>query len=870
MIDANSAAQTPSTNKTIFLKDYAAPDFKFESVDLQFELVPNRTIVSSTLHIKKINEVADIVLNGEELELLSIQIDGQDLAGDQYSYSDNLLTIKNVPNEFSLSTKVAVQPEKNTQLSGLYQSSGNYCTQCEAEGFRRITFFLDRPDVLSIFTVKLIADKANFPVLLSNGNPQESGDLPGDKHFAVWHDPHPKPSYLFAVVAGKLEKVSEQFTTMSGQSVELNVFAEPHNIDKCDYALGALARSMEWDEQVYGREYDLSVYNVVAVDDFNMGAMENKGLNVFNSKYVLALQETATDTDFEGIETVIGHEYFHNWSGNRVTCRDWFQLSLKEGFTVFRDQEFSGDMGSRGVKRISDVNILRVHQFKEDAGPMAHPVRPTSYEEINNFYTVTVYNKGAEVVRMLHTLLGKEQFRKGTDLYFARHDGEAVTTDDFVKSLEDASGRDLSQFKRWYSQAGTPKLTLSAEINGDDYSLTIKQSAPATADMAQKQPFHMPLAIRLLDTAGKELLGETVIELTEQEQTFSFSGVCKNGSTPVLSFLRGYTAPVKVERDIDPAQLECLVQYDNDPFVRWESMQQRVLPELLAQYKKGTSFTALPDSLSAIFANLLSADSEPAMLAKLLSLPNESYFADFCHPVQPRLVREVRESLANLLAEQFEQQWLGLYEQHHTDQFNLDGKAAAARSLKNLALNYLLRTNKSEYIALAKLQYDEANNMTDAIAAVAGLSNVETSEREVVLEAFYQQWQDNALVMDKWLSVQAGSKRVDTFEQVQALTGHPAFSMQNPNKVRALIGAFTHNLSAFHQDDGSAYAFYADKVIELNAINPQVAARMVSAFNQWKTFAEPYKAQMQTQLERINAQKDLSKDVREIVSKALA
>lgn len=870
MIDATSANQAPKQNTTIYLKDYQPPEFKFDSVDLQFELIPERTVVTSTLKISKLTQAQNIILDGEDLELLSIAINGNELADADYVYQDNKLTIYAVPESFELTTVVVIEPEKNTQLSGLYQSSGNYCTQCEAEGFRRITFFLDRPDVLSVFTVKLIADKKQIPVLLANGNLQETGELEGGKHFAVWHDPHPKPSYLFAVVAGKLEKVSEKFKTISGNEVELNVFAESHNIDKCDYALGALIRSMQWDEQVYGREYDLDIYNIVAVDDFNMGAMENKGLNVFNSKYVLALPETATDTDFEGIESVIGHEYFHNWSGNRVTCRDWFQLSLKEGFTVFRDQEFSGDMGSRGVKRIGDVNVLRTHQFKEDSGPMAHPVRPASYEEINNFYTVTVYNKGAEVVRMLYTLLGKNVFRQGTDLYFSRHDGQAVTTDDFVQALQDASGCDLTQFKRWYSQAGTPLLTLQTKQAGDDYELTISQQCPATPDMQDKESFHIPLVVRLLDSKGTELHQETVLELTEEEQTFRFEGVCKaNDSLPILSFLRGFSAPVKVKQQLDNDALDTLIRFDDDPFVRWESMQQRILPELLTQYKQGQITTTLSDSVKSVFSSLLQSDTEPAMLAELLSLPSESYFADFCQPIQPQLIRQVRENYLRLLAENFEQQWLDLYQQYHTNEFILDGKAAAARRLKNLSLYYLLYLDKDEYYQLARQQFEQASNMTDAIAAVSALANSNYVGRDDVLSAFYEKWQSNALVVDKWLTVQAGAKQKDTFEQIKSLVNQPAFSMKNPNKVRSLLGAFTYNLSAFHDDNGAAYQFYADKVMELDEINPQVAARMVSAFNQWKTFAEPYASLMQKELQRIEAKPSLSKDVREIVSKAL-
>lgn len=873
MIDANSAAMLPKQNNTIYLKDYQSPLFSIESVNLQFDLIPNRTLVTSVLTIQAESTERKLVLDGEQLELLEITIDGIALTAQQYEYDKNQLTIEAVPEKFELKTVVAIEPEKNTQLSGLYQSSGNYCTQCEAEGFRRITFFFDRPDVLSVFKVKIIAEKTDFPVLLANGNPQESGELADGKHFAIWDDPHPKPSYLFALVAGKLEQVSGEFITMSGKKVALNILAEPHNIDKCEYALGALIRSMQWDEEVYGREYDLEVYNVVAVDDFNMGAMENKGLNVFNSKYVLALPDTATDNDFEGIESVIGHEYFHNWSGNRVTCRDWFQLSLKEGFTVFRDQEFSGDMGSRGVKRINDVNILRTYQFKEDAGPMAHPVRPASYEEINNFYTVTVYNKGAEVVRMLHTLLGADQFRQGTDLYFDRYDGQAVTTDDFVQSLADASGRDLTQFKRWYSQAGTPTLQLTEDYVDDSFHLTVKQSCPETPDKVdgkavEKKPFHLPLRIRLLSEQGDELLPETVLELTEAQQTFEFHNIAEK---PVLSFLRGYSAPVKIQLEQSTLQLDCLIRNDDDPFVRWEAMQQRMLAILLEQYRKGEKLSALPDSLASLFVQLLedAKNEDPAILAALLLLPNESYLSSFCEPIDPQSLHQVRESFVSLIAQQCEQQLLQTYQDNHKPHYVLNGEEAGKRDLKCVCLNYLMKLGKAEYYDLAKTQFDAADNMTDSFMALSSLVNSAYVEKSVVLDAFYSKWQDNALVLDKWFAVQAGARNFETFSEVQRLCSHPAFSMKNPNKVRSLIGAFAQNMGAFHQTDGAAYQFYADKILELDSINSQVSARLVSAFNAWKSYAKDYAMLMQKELKRIEAHDGLSKDVREIVSKAL-
>ncbi|MGH1541250.1 MAG: aminopeptidase N [Arenicella sp.] len=869
MLETNQTSnQVPKQNTTIYLKDYQPPEFAIDAVELDFDLRQGTTRVTSRLRLKKIADVADLVLDGEGLALIEISLDGKALIEqDDYDYQNNQLTVKSVPQQFELQTIVDIEPEKNTQLSGLYQSSGNYCTQCEAEGFRRITFYLDRPDVLSVFTVTMSADKQSFPVLLANGNLQSSSDLADGRHQAVWHDPHPKPSYLFALVAGNLSKVSDNFTTQSGQPVELNVFAEAHNIDKCDHALRSLVKSMQWDEQVYGREYDLDVYNIVAVDDFNMGAMENKGLNVFNSKYVLALPDTATDTDFDGIESVIGHEYFHNWSGNRVTCRDWFQLSLKEGFTVFRDQEFSADMGSRGVKRIQDVDVLRTYQFKEDAGPMAHPVRPDSYQEINNFYTVTVYNKGAEVVRMLHNLLGAETFRAGTDLYFSRHDGQAVTTDDFAQAMQEVSGRDLSQFKLWYSQAGTPELTLSEHYANEIYTLTVRQSCPDTPNQTDKQAFHLPLKIALLDYEGVILLPETVIELTQSEQKYTFNGIKQK---PVLSFLRGFSAPVKVEFAQADRDMDSLIKFDDDPFVRWEAMQKRLLAVLLEHYQADSDITQLPESMSAIFQAILTQPAaDKAMVAELLALPSESYLADFCQPINPQKLRRVREQFGDCLAQEFESHWLALYEQNQGEEYVLSGVAAAQRQLKNLSLHYLLRLGKESYYELAVQQFRQADNMTDSIAAMTALVNSSYAEKANLLDEFYQQWSDNALVLDKWFILQSTAKVGDVFAEVKDLCGHPAFSMNNPNKVRSLLSAFAQNLGAFHRQDGLAYAFFVDKIIELDAKNPQIAARMVGVFNQWKTFESTYAGQMQKQLQRLNDLPDLSRDVREIVSKAL-
>ena len=864
-----------AANNTIYLKDYKAPDFLIDSVKLNTQLGKTETLIIATLLIRRNGSHSRaLILDGEKMQLVGLKLNGKSIDDGDYVVDDHSLTIKKAPNDFVLEVQTKLQPHLNTELSGLYQSSGNFCTQCEAQGFRRITYFLDRPDVLATYQVTITADKKDCPVLLSNGNFVETGDNGDGTHWAKWNDPHPKPSYLFALVAGDLEHITDKFVTQSGNSIELNIYTQSHNIDKCEHAMTSLINSMKWDEQVYGREYDLEVYNIVAVDDFNMGAMENKGLNVFNSKYVLANQQTATDSDFEGIESVIAHEYFHNWSGNRVTCRDWFQLSLKEGFTVFRDQEFSADMGSRGVKRIRDVQTLRAYQFKEDAGPMAHPVRPDSYQEINNFYTVTIYEKGAEVIRMMHALLGADGFRKGTDLYFDTFDGQAVTTEEFVSSMEKANEVDLSQFRLWYTQSGTPELSVSKSFSNDTVTLKFKQACPDTPGQTDKKPFQIPVTLALFDLHGSKLLEKTV-EVTQAEQEFEFSGFT---SSPMVSLLRDFSAPVKLHFNQSNQELAALAACDDNGFARWESLQRLTLNLLLPAIEKSELDNEVYQTVLSTFRSLLEeylsnskkgVEQDSALLSEMMRLPAPAYITQLCSNVDPQAVVSMRETLQKQLANDLEPLLLALYQESQTDgTFSLNSKAMAQRSLKNTALNYLVACEKEAYYELANEQYRTANNMTESLAAFSAIAHSSWSGKQAVIDDFYQQWKSDTLVLDKWFAIQAMSPE-ETLSLVNGLMTVPEFAMNNPNKVRSLVGAFAGNMKAFHNKDGSGYQFIADRVIELNGINPQVAARMVGVFNNWKAFAEPYSTQMQSQLTRISQTPDLTKDVKEIVSKAL-
>jgi aminopeptidase N len=870
-----------------YLKDYQPPYYRILTTNLQFDLDEERTIVKSLLIIQAnydaSRESRPLKLDGRDLELLSVSLDGRKLGPGEFTVDEESLTIPVVPGQFTLEIETAINPKLNTELSGLYLAGSMFCTQCEAEGFRRITYYLDRPDAMARFMTTIVADKAKYPVLLSNGNLIDSGELKNGKHFAKWHDPSLKPAYLFALVAGDLARIEDRFRTMSGREVALQIYVQQHNKDKCGHAMESLKKAMQWDEKTYGREYDLELFMIVATDDFNMGAMENKGLNIFNSKYVLAKQETATDTDFQGIMGVVGHEYFHNWSGDRVTCRDWFQLSLKEGFTVFRDQQFMEDMSSKGVKRISDVNILRTHQFREDGGPMAHPVRPESYVEINNFYTLTVYNKGAEVIRMMHTLLGPARFRKGTDLYFDRHDGQAVTTDDFVKALEDASGIDLGQFKRWYTQAGTPELQVkrSYDAGARTITLIVSQTCPPTPGQKEKLPFHIPLAVGLLGPDGRDLplklahekgiLSSGVLELRKAEETFVFTDVPHE---PVLSLLRGFSAPIKLKMERSDDELAFLMANDADEFNRWDASQQMAIKTILAlvrDHQAGNKLALGSRFVEAFRKTLENTVLDHGFLAVALTLPSETYLAEFMDEIDPTAVHEARQFVVRTLASRMKDNFLELHTTLRDDgPYLLDPVSVGKRSLRNVCLGYLAELDTREMRLLCVEQFHKGGNMTEVIAALASLSNLDCPEREESLAEFYETWKQDPLVMDKWFAVQAGSSLPKTLDNVKALTTHPAFSLKNPNKVRALIGAFSANAVLFHDAGGDGYEFLADTLLQVDAMNPQIAARLASAFTMWKRYDAKRRALMKTQLERILATPGLSKDVHEIAAKSLA
>jgi len=874
-----------NTPQTIRLEDYLPPEFLIDQVDLRFDLGEEETRVSTRLELRRnpqsSTEARALHLHGEQLDLLSLTLDEALLEAENYLIDSDGLTIHRVPDRFVLESEVRIRPQDNTALEGLYKSGDLFCTQCEAEGFRKITWFLDRPDVMTRFTTTITADRKRYPVLLSNGNPGQSEMLPDGRHQVTWRDPFPKPSYLFALVAGDLRFIEDHYTTASGREVMLRIYVEPENIHKCDHAMRSLKNAMAWDERNYGQEYDLDIYMIVAVNDFNMGAMENKGLNVFNSKYVLASPETATDQDFQGIEGVIAHEYFHNWTGNRITCRDWFQLSLKEGLTVFRDQEFSSDLGSRGVKRIEDVRLLRTHQFSEDAGPMAHPVRPESYIEINNFYTLTVYEKGAEVVRMLHRLLGPELYRQGTDLYFQRHDGEAVTTDDFVQCMADVSGRDLQQFKRWYSQAGTPELRVHGEYDpaAGRYDLTVEQSCPASPGQPEKLPFHIPLAVGLLDEAGHDLPlkleGEgaagavkRILELREPVERFRFVGL--PGRT-VPSLLRGFSAPVKLYHDLSDDDLMFLMAHDSDGLSRWDAAQ-RLTQRILLQ-RVSVPDAPLPEGFVEAFRHALTdSRTDRALLAEILTLPSEAYLGDQMDQVDVEGIHKTREGLRNLLAQQLREDFIRRYESGaEPGPYDIESGSIARRRLKNLCLGYLMQLDDDQARQRCRDQYREGHNMTDVMAALALMADSDSAERQRLLDDFYKRWKTDPLVLDKWFTVQALSKRSNTLQQVKQLLGDPAFSITNPNRVRSLVGAFcSGNSIRFHDISGEGYRFLADRVLELNALNPQVAARLLRIMTQWQRYDESRQLLMRGQLERILGIEGVSKDVYEIASKSLA
>ena len=911
--------QTP---QTIYLKDYRPPQFLIDAVDLHIDLAEEWTTVKAKLNFRRNPASSEnsetLVLNGHKMELMAVILDNVELTQDQYQVDESQLKINNVPEKFVLSTEVRIQPQNNTELEGLYKSSKLFCTQCESEGFRKITYFLDRPDVMSLYSTTISADPQLYPVMLSNGNLIDSGKLTNGRHWVKWKDPFPKPAYLFALVAGDLLHIEDSFRTSSGREVKLQIYVEAENIEFCDHAMRSLKESMRWDEERFGREYDLDLFMIVAVNDFNMGAMENKGLNIFNSKLILASQETATDSDFYNIQGVVGHEYFHNWSGNRVTCRDWFQLSLKEGFTVFRDQEFSSDLNSRAVQRIADADRLRVHQFPEDAGPMSHPIRPDSYMEINNFYTMTVYEKGAEVVRMIYTLLGRENFRKGTDLYFDRHDGQAVTCDNFVAAMEDANGVDLQQFRRWYGQSGTPELHISGSHDPEakTYTLTVRQSCPDTAGQKgfgaekskndehekqtapveiqnskqnahhsfQKKPFHIPLALGLLaadgDTLPLKLTGCTaeknqdtiILELRKQSETFVFENI---PAAPVPSLLRGFSAPVKLLFDYSIADLAFLLANDTDEFNRWETGQQlmiRISLEQIQRFQNHEPFN-LPSELENAFRSLLNQTQEgdPALLALALSFPNEPYLGEFMDVIDVDAVHETRTFLRKELAQKLQTEFKKTYlEFQEEGAFKIDQHSMGRRSLKNVCLSYLSELGSLDIRKLTQTQFRKNENMTDVAGALGVLTHLDCPERETAFSEFENRWRKNTVVMDKWFALQAISCLPKTLDHVRKLTSHSAYEENNPNKIRALISTFSRfNQLRFHAGDGSGYEFISEQVLRLDPLNPQIAARLVSVFNNWEKFTETHKTKMNYQLQKIVKTPKLSGDVFEIVSKAL-
>ena len=900
-------SDTTATPNVIRRADYAPPAFLIDTVDLEFDLVPDRTIVKSTLRVRRNPAAAGaphLELMGEQLEFLGAAIDGKPYAS--VRAHEHGLTVENVPDAFELTLTGACDPAANTTLSGLYVSGGNFFTQCEAEGFRRITWFLDRPDVMATYTVTLRADKTACPVLLSNGNLVAEGDLPDGRHFAKWEDPFRKPCYLFALVAGKLVAIEERITSGSGKEKLLQVWVEPHDLDKTRHAMDSLINSIRWDEQRFGLELDLDRFMIVAVSDFNMGAMENKGLNIFNTKYVLANPETATDVDFANIEAVVGHEYFHNWTGNRVTCRDWFQLSLKEDLTVFRDQEFSAAMSggdeneaARATKRIEDVRVLRQMQFAEDAGPMAHPVRPESYVEINNFYTMTVYEKGSEVVRMYQTLFGRDGFRKGMDLYFQRHDGQAVTCDDFRAAMADANGRDLAQYERWYSQAGTPRVTVTTRYDEAHkrYSVTLAQdygnASPAARD-TQKGPLLIPFAIGLIGPDGKDLplhlegaanaagapSGTTrVLELTEAQQTFTFVDAPVK---PLPSLLRNFSAPVIVEYDYSNDELAFLLAHDSDPFNRWEAGQRLATRELLALAARAASGQPLEvdDAVIEAFRRVLNDETlSPSFRELALMLPSETYLAEQMTESDPAAVHAARQFLRKRLGTALKADWLAAYARHATPgAYEPTPEAAGKRALKNLALSYLPELDDpADAVRLATAQYDAANNMTDRAAALSALLNASAATggdfAKKALEDFYARFEREPLVIDKWFALQAmqrGSAARPVIDTVRALMRHSAFNLKNPNRARSLIFSFcAANPAQFHAADGSGYAFWAEQVLALDAINPQVAARLARSLELWRRFTPALRERMRAALEKVAAGAK-SRDVREIVEKALA
>jgi len=845
--------------------DYREPDWLVPDVALKFELDPERTLVRSRLTVQRNGDHdRPLRLAGDGQKPIFVRVDDDE---GRWTMDDDALVIELAGNVATIETEVQIAPMANSRLMGLYASGGLLCTQCESEGFRRITFHPDRPDVLSRYKVRMSADKARFPILLANGNLVASGEGDGGTHWAEWEDPFPKPSYLFAMVAGDLSANRDRFTTMSGREVKLNIWVREKDLPKTGHAMESLKAAMRWDEEVYGREYDLDLFNIVAVDDFNFGAMENKGLNIFNSRYVLADEETATDTDFDNIAGVVAHEYFHNWSGDRVTCRDWFQLSLKEGFTVFRDQSFSGDMGSKAVKRIEDVRLLRAAQFPEDSGPLAHPVRPESYIEITNFYTATVYNKGAELIRMMRTILGEKAFRQGSDLYFQRHDGEAVTCEDFVRAMEDASGVDLSQFRLWYSQAGTPKVNARLEHDAASGTATLhlSQTIPDTPGQSGKSPMVLPLKTGLIGAdSGAPQGDEQLILLEEPSASIRFEGVTE---APMLSINRDFSAPVLIDVQRGAGELERLAEVDPNPFARYEALQELMLRSLLAG-ARGNSIDPAP-VVAAMRGTLLSNSLDPAFKGEALSLPTEGLIGDRMELVDPDAIHASREQLRRAVGSALPEE-LGRAQTMGAAGTDLSPEAKGVRRLKSVALSLLAAGDPARGAALAKAQFDAADNMTDRQGALMVLASLDGAERNAAFDIFYERYQDDSLVLDKWFALQAAAQRADTIDVVEALAGHPEFSARNPNRWRALVSNFAANQWAFHHASGRGYRFVTDMILEVDRINPQVAARQVPSLGRWKRFEPTRAGLMRAELERIVATPGLSRDVFEQASKSLA
>ena len=871
---------------TIRRVDYTPPTFLIDTVDLDVDLGKETTDVVARLAVRRnpaaVSQPADLVLDGKKMELVSVQLDGT-LAS--HEVTPETLSLRGVPDSFSLEITTRLRPQDNTELTGLYKSRDLFCTQCEAEGFRRITYFLDRPDVMARYTTRIVADRALAPVLLSNGNLVDSGTLDDGRHFAMWEDPFPKPSYLFALVAGPLECLEDRFTTRSGREVTLRIYVRPGDVARCDHAMESLIKSMKWDEEVYGLEYDLDTFMIVAIDDFNMGAMENKGLNVFNSKLVLANPETATDLDYHSIEAVIAHEYFHNWTGNRVTCRDWFQLSLKEGLTVFRDQQFSADMGSAADARIDDVRRLRASQFPEDAGPMAHPVRPDSYIEINNFYTATVYQKGAEVVRMMHTLLGPERYRKGIDLYFQRHDGQAVTCDDFASAMEDASGVDLSQFRLWYAQAGTPDVRVEGrhDAAGRRYTLTVTQSLRPTPGQPEKKPMHIPLAVGLLDGAGRDLplklAGEAaaggttrVLDVRTPRDVFVFEDVPEK---PVASLLRGFSAPVKLDAPRSDDELTFLMAHDSDPFARWEAGQQlgaRLILELVETRKAGRAMVVPDHFVEAMRRTLDDQRLDRSFIADAVTLPGLAFLGELMPEIDIDGLWAAQQSVRSVLSDRLADRWSSVYDANHaTGPYRFTPGEVGRRRLRSTALSYLSIDKGDAARRRAVAYFESAGNMTESIAGLTALAELGGTEGEAALAAFHERWKGEALVLDKWFAIQARTPTEGTLERVKRLVDHPSYDRRNPNRVYSLIGAFASgNPVQFHQAGGAGYRFLADQVLATDRLNPQIAARLLGPLGSWRRYDKDRQDLMKRELQRIVAEPGLSRDVFEIVSKSLA